>query len=108
MSSIIGTATSKRVAVVIVPSHSVDVVAAGVFIAHAAVAAASGIFPLGLGGQAEVLARQLIQPRDKRLTIVPRDALHGALQVAREITWVAAHHGLPQGLGHLGLPNAVT
>ena len=94
-------------AVVPIPRHIINVVAAGVLVALAAVAAAGGILPLGLGGQTEVLPCHLVQLADERLAVVPAHILHRALQVAGEMAGVAAHHGLPQLLGDLGLPDAV-
>ena len=46
----------------------------------ALVATTSGILPLCLGGQAEGLARHLVQFGDKRLAGVPTHTLNGSLQ----------------------------
>ena len=100
--AMVGGAAAARI-----PCHILDSVAASVLVALAAVAATCGILPLGLGGQAEVLPCHLIQLGNKRLAIVPAHPLHRALQVAGEAAGVAAHHGLPQLLGDLGLPDAV-
>lgn len=94
-------------AVIAVPCYITEFVAARVFVTLAAVPAASGVLPFGLGGQAEVLAGQLVQLGDERLTVIPAYALHGSLQVAGEASGVAAQHRLPQLLGDLGLTDAV-
>ena len=52
MSTIIGMTTAKCITVTIVPCYITDGVAARILVALAKVAAAGGIFPLGLGGQA--------------------------------------------------------
>src|SRR5579884_3333605 len=60
----------------------------------------AGVFPLGLRGQAEPLARLLTQLLEEPLAVVPRHILHGE-GVALEAAGVAAHGGLPLGLGDL-------
>ena len=71
--------------------------------------AAGRKFPIGLGGQAKILSRQFIQPVDEFPAVFPVHLLDGALQVAScgEVAGVGAHHRFPQGLGHLGLAQAI-
>ena len=86
-----------------IPCHIVNVIAASILITLGLVATTSSIFPFGFSRQAEGLARQLVQPGNKRLTVIPRHPLHGTLQVASKITRVFTHHCQPQSLSHLGL-----
>ena len=41
------------------------------------------------------------------LAVIPFHILHRKVYIALEVTRVAAHHGLPQGLGYLGLADVV-
>lgn len=54
-----------------IPCHIVNGIAATVLVALALVAASRRIFPLGLGRQAEGLARQFVQFGYEVLTVVP-------------------------------------
>ena len=94
------------VSVASIPSDFLDITAARIAVRHTAVATTGGKLPFGLGGEAEVQARQLAQPGDEFLAFVPRHILDGALWID-EIAGIIAHDRCPQFLRHLGLTDAV-
>ena len=93
-------------AIFVMPRHVTDIIAAAIFIASALAATACGKFPLGFGGQPEVLPGERVQFADKRLAIIPAHLLH-RMASTFEFTGVAAHHRLPQFLRDLGLADVV-
>ena len=88
-----------------IPGNIADGVAASILVAQTAGAAACSIFPLGLGRQAVMLARLLIEFGNEQLAVLPRDVIDRQLQIAREGARVAAHDVLPQLLSHLNIGN---
>ena len=94
--------------IVPMPCDLVFIIAACVSVALAIVAATRGKLPLGITWQAECPACHFVKFSDKLLAIVPCHLLDGVagatgITVAVEIARIAAHHGHPQGLRHLGL-----
>ena len=71
-----GYGVSLVTAIVVIPSHITNLVAATVFVALAHVTTPSSIFPFCFSGQAEVFAGEGIQFGDKLLAIVPRHLLY--------------------------------
>ena len=70
------------VGIVTVPSNIPNRVTAGIFVTQALVAATSSEFPLRLGQQTEILARQLVQAREKRLAVILAHLLHRTLEMS--------------------------
>ena len=91
-----------------IPCHTIDDIAASVLVAMVISTTTGGKLPLGLGGQAELFARQLIQPADELLAVVPGDTFNRQLYTTRLIARIGAHNGLPELLGHLGLADLVS
>ena len=91
----------RVVGIAAIPGHLADVVAAGILVTVALDTAASGIFPLGLGGQAVFLAGLFVEAGDEFLALRPGHALDGKIQVTGEGARVVAHDLAPQALGHL-------
>ena len=60
-----------HLAIAVVPCHLIDIVATRKSISSTLDATTGRKFPLGIGGQAEVLACQIIKFNQKRLAIVP-------------------------------------
>lgn len=65
--------------VAVIPCHLADIVATSILEALALVSTTCSILPLGLGRQAEGLARQLVQFGDKRLAVVPTSLFYWSL-----------------------------
>ena len=88
--------------IALTPAHQVELVAARIQVAMAPVAAAGCKTPFNFGGEAEVLASQLVQPRDELLAVIPGDVVLGAGVVSDG----GAHDGSPQFVRHFGLADA--
>ena len=91
----------------IVPPNGTKVVAAAILIPFAQLSSTGSILPLRLSGEPETLPREVGECNAEILAVVPRHVFHWILQVAGVTAGVVAHHGLPQFLCDLGLPNHV-
>ena len=86
--------------IITVPSYIRKNIASAILIAPAAIAASGGILPFSFRWKTKVLSRQIIQARDKSLTIIPTHLLHGQI-IALEIRRVIPHHYTPKRLRDL-------
>ena len=104
---LLGHIMGRVVTVALVPSHKRERVAAGISVAPASTGSAGGIFPLGLGGQAERQSCDFAQSGDEPLAFLPAHAGHGMLHLGVKHVRRVAHHRIPQGAGDLGLADVV-
>ena len=90
-------------AVAIIPFHAIGLVAAGILISLAFVAAACSIFPFGLGRQSVLFAGEFVEPVDELHRIVPAHIVYRAVWAVLMLTAVVvfAHHSVPLSLGHI-------
>ena len=87
-------------AIITIPSHIRKDIASAVFITTTAIAASGGILPFSFSWKTEVLSRQIIQAKDKSLTIIPTHLLHRQV-IALEVRRVITHHRTPKRLRDL-------